>query len=352
MSLHGSLETFALTDVLALLSSTHKTGELRIVGDRSQGSVWVDAGQVVQTAVPPARSHVDALFELLRLPSGMFTFEQGLAAPEPGQPQALEPLVVEAEERLSEWRAIEAVVPSAAVAVRLQASVDGDVRMTPEQWRMLVAAVDGGTVSSVCERLELGEFDACRGVRDLVILGLVRVEAVAEPVKTSASASAAGPASASVKVKLVEAPAAPVAAEAEAGAADGVADGDPDPLAALAAVAAATAADGATPGPDGAEDDDLRAPTAAAEDDVPLPGQPLPAWALGDDGDDDQDGDRMAEPAAAAGESEQAGVGAASLHAMATAVAAGADPESLEMVEGDEPINRGLLLKFLSSVRS
>ena len=44
MSLEGTLETIALPDVLALLSVTAKTGELRIESGGGVGSVWFDAG--------------------------------------------------------------------------------------------------------------------------------------------------------------------------------------------------------------------------------------------------------------------------------------------------------------------
>ena len=36
MALQGNIETFALSDVLQLLSSTKKTGRLRLEGDRGR----------------------------------------------------------------------------------------------------------------------------------------------------------------------------------------------------------------------------------------------------------------------------------------------------------------------------
>jgi hypothetical protein len=338
VSLHGSLETFALPDVLALLSSTHKTGELRIVGDRSQGSVWVDRGGLVQTAVPRAVTHVDALFELLRLPEGMFTFEQDVAAPKPEAPIGLDDLVVEAQLRLEEWRAIEAVVPSTEAGVKLQADVDEDVTLTPEQWKVLVAAVDGGTVGSVAERLTLGEFDACRCVRDLVDLSVIRI--VEAPAKPKPSAKRERPAPAPV-AEPVEAVVESAPVEAVVAGTDEIDESVPTEVAAEALAAFAgddvatevsgpAAAGDALDQPAQADETDEADETVEADDDdqTPLPGQPLPAWALAGDGDDDD----------------------AAAQAARLAVS---DPAALEeLVEGEEPINRGLLLKFLSSVRS
>ena len=44
MALQGTIETFALPEVLRLLGSGAKTGRLRLSGDRGSGSVWIDGG--------------------------------------------------------------------------------------------------------------------------------------------------------------------------------------------------------------------------------------------------------------------------------------------------------------------
>ena len=57
MALQGTLDTFALPDVLRLLAATRKTGRLRITGDRGTGSAWVDAGAVQAVEAPHAPHH-------------------------------------------------------------------------------------------------------------------------------------------------------------------------------------------------------------------------------------------------------------------------------------------------------
>ena len=78
VALQGTLDTFALPDVLRLLAATKKTGRLRITGGRGTGSVWVSSGEVEAieaTHAPHASEAVDALFELLRFEEGAFTFD-------------------------------------------------------------------------------------------------------------------------------------------------------------------------------------------------------------------------------------------------------------------------------------
>src|SRR5688500_2536717 len=107
VSLHGTLETFALPDVMALLAATKKTGELRVVGGRIDGRVHLDGGRVIGAAVGRADSFVDAVFELLRLTSGKFSFDADRRPDQPADPVDIEPLLLEAQSRLTMWREIE-----------------------------------------------------------------------------------------------------------------------------------------------------------------------------------------------------------------------------------------------------
>ena len=193
MSLQGMLETIPLPDVLALLSATKKSGELRVTGSRGDGRLWLSDGAVVGADVPRAATPVDAVFELLRLTSGNFAFESGSTAPEPGAPIAVDVLLSEAQKRLGEWRAIEAVVPSMGCTVSLAPELEAEsVTISRRQWKDLVAVVTAGDVSGVARRLSVGEYEACRSVKDLADAGLVAVGAApkAAPVPPPAAAKA------------------------------------------------------------------------------------------------------------------------------------------------------------------
>ncbi|HUS62064.1 MAG TPA: DUF4388 domain-containing protein, partial [Acidimicrobiales bacterium] len=65
VALQGTLDTFALPDVLRLLAATRKTGRVHVTGPRGTGSVWVDAGAVGAIDAPNAphaTEPIDALF--------------------------------------------------------------------------------------------------------------------------------------------------------------------------------------------------------------------------------------------------------------------------------------------------
>ena len=62
MSLEGTLETIALPDVLALLSVTTKTGELRVESGEGGGSVWLDTGRVRQVTTSAGKKALSTLY--------------------------------------------------------------------------------------------------------------------------------------------------------------------------------------------------------------------------------------------------------------------------------------------------
>lgn len=180
MALQGTLETFALADVLRLLASTKKTGVLRIDGDRGNGSLSVVDGELVgasATGAPRAERPGEVLFELLRYGDGSFVFDSDIEVTSQGEHQEnVEEALADAEEQLREWREIEAVVPSPTRLVTLDPERgEEQITLTAPQWKAVVALGDGCTTEVLSERLGISELPASRVVRDLVELGAARI---------------------------------------------------------------------------------------------------------------------------------------------------------------------------------
>jgi hypothetical protein len=190
VALQGTLDTFALADVLRLLASTKKTGRLRVTGDRGSGSVWVSDGRVVGTelAVPgtPDDGPAFTIYALLRFSAGSFTFESGATTPKAGAAADVELLLGEAEMLLAEWRSIEAVIPSLESWISLRSELDSDVVVDAPRWRVIAAVAGGASAGTVAETLGGGEIEVLRSVKELVELGLVEV-GTAPPMATVAN---------------------------------------------------------------------------------------------------------------------------------------------------------------------
>ncbi len=183
MALSGTLDTFALPDVLRLLASTAKTGRLRVTGPGGSGSVWLDAGNVylaelVGDPITDSTS-TEVLFGLLRLETGSFTFEDETRTESDFSTEKMDVVLAAAESMLVEWREIESVVPSMDVWVGMCAELAGpDVMVDADRWRGIAAVGSGSAVVDVAHRLDLHEVEVCRLVKELIELGLVeRIEA-------------------------------------------------------------------------------------------------------------------------------------------------------------------------------
>ncbi len=193
MSLQGSLETFALPDVLVLLSSTKKDGELRVVGGRVDGRVWLEKGQIVHSVVGGRETDfVDALFELLRLSVGTFNFDAEAKAPARSEPQGVDLALADAQVRLGEWNDIARVVPHLDAVVDMAADLqDDEVTVTAKQWQLLRTVAGGRSVHDIMATLGASEFDTCKRVKELVDARLASIDVHAKPVRRPKAAPAA-----------------------------------------------------------------------------------------------------------------------------------------------------------------
>jgi hypothetical protein len=367
VALSGTLDTFALPDVLRLLASTAKTGRLHITGDRGSGSVWVADGELVATelasAVTQDPTNEEVVFGLLRFGTGSFTFDADAESPDAGEPGAMEPVLAAAEKMLVEWGEIEKVIPSLDLWVGLCPMLDGpDVVVDQRRWSAIAAIGSGMQVGAVAEAMMLSELDSCRLMKELLELGLV------EFADESAGVTA------------------PMRFEPEPVEQDAVDGADPhvfedatpgEPEALLHELDALD--DGpvfATDEDDGLEDDldetrpdvepSLAALSSTEEADEPLlsSGDPIDDLSTPDDGGGTEeifagapalaDADEKLDPAEMA--RQLANLSPKAAKAVAAAARATTDAErdaALAAVEAeDDTVNRGLLLKFLGSVDS
>jgi hypothetical protein len=191
VALQGTIDSFALADVLRLLANSSKTGRLVVNGERGSVSLWLATGDLVggqTSADPTAADIVDICFDVLRFESGSFIFEAGASCQNPQPPTPVGAVLEQAEAFLIEWRDIVSVVPSMLSWVSLaDALPHPEVVVDQACWTSIIAVGSGSTVSRIAEELRLGELPACRLVRALVHAGFVEV---GEPVESDEVADA------------------------------------------------------------------------------------------------------------------------------------------------------------------
>ncbi len=211
MSLKGSLQTVALPEVLDFLSGTGKTGELRVDGAGKEGVVWFEEGSIAGVRVQRGSNPVEAVFQLLRIEEGDFSFSSEESRPddvvgidrEQGQ---VAHVLGEAQDRLRQWSDIVSVVPTLNHRMTLSAHAPSDtVALDGSQWELIVAIGEGRSVGDVLSLRGLGEFEGCSALKGLVEAHLAEI---GEPVPVVEESP----------VTVVEEP--PVAVEEEAAVAE------------------------------------------------------------------------------------------------------------------------------------
>jgi hypothetical protein len=187
VALQGTIDSFALADVMRLLGSSSKTGRLIVNGDRGSANLWFDGGRLVgggSSTQPGDLELPEVVFDILRYTTGSFIFEADAACPDPLPGESVDEVIVVAEGALAEWSEIIQVVPSLESWLRLAPELQyPEVVVDQACWTAIVAVGGGCTVRQLGEQLRLGELPSCRLVRALVGAGFVEVaEApVAEP---------------------------------------------------------------------------------------------------------------------------------------------------------------------------
>lgn len=176
MALQGTLDSFALADVLRLLASTEKTGRLKVEGPRDGGSLWFVDGKVVsgETANGGDTSPAYALFDLQRLQVERFEFVTEESAPQPGEPSDVDAVIADADERMRYWLELTAVVPSLDLRVGLVDELPSDtIQIDRDRWRLLTVVAGGTSVRRVGEELGLDEFEVSASIKEMIEAGLL-----------------------------------------------------------------------------------------------------------------------------------------------------------------------------------
>ena len=182
MALQGTIDSFPLTDVLTLLSTSKKSGRLALDGDRGSAALWITDGEVIGGDMAGAASATAAslLFEMLRFGEASFVFDDAPAGVEPQQSVEATPLgdaMDQASALLAEWDDILAVVPSLAHRVVLVEELpEHSVTLDAASWSLVLAAASNPVVAVIGDALGLDEFGACSAAASLAERGLATIE--------------------------------------------------------------------------------------------------------------------------------------------------------------------------------
>ncbi|MGH8992577.1 MAG: DUF4388 domain-containing protein [Acidimicrobiia bacterium] len=190
MSLIGTVDTLALSDLFEVLARADKTGALHVRSQQGLGIVYFDAGKLsageaghrsgpVEDRPELVARLFEVCFELFRFEEASFEFEldgqPGWAAPDSVE---VAEVLAETARRMDEWARIRVLVPSLEARPRLvPGCATNGVKLDAAQWRV-VAGIDGRRrVTALIRVLDGSDFEICRHLAGLVESGLVALDA-------------------------------------------------------------------------------------------------------------------------------------------------------------------------------
>lgn len=224
-SLNATFEVLPLADLVLLLSANRSTGRLRVGGDQACDLWLVDgaftfaerpeeppigdtlvrqrvvtdadlvavAGADDQGAALAARPGVDGervraaahdrivetLFPLLLAPDATFDFYDHEAHPfGGGMGIGVQEALATARQRLEDWKAIAASIPSLAAVVTVSADLPpgiGEVHVPASDWPVLALCDGRRTIGDLVRDSGRNAYDVCIAVHRLASVGAVRV---------------------------------------------------------------------------------------------------------------------------------------------------------------------------------
>jgi hypothetical protein len=178
VALLGDLDTFPLDEVLRHLARTGKTGCIAIEGGPGEARLWLDQGMLIAVDVPWAHPGVDTaevVFELLRCPTGSFTFTTEASPSSRGHEDDADDVgaaLAGAYRLLDEWHELLTVVPSLDHQITLRSQLDtAEITLDTPTWATLVAVGSGKAIAQLAVTLDVSALESLRRARDLVVLG-------------------------------------------------------------------------------------------------------------------------------------------------------------------------------------
>lgn len=195
--LNGSLEPFALTDVLHLMSASKVSGRLDVRRSGRAASFMLQGGVVLGVApegggVLDEDGSIDLALEILDGSGGTFAVEPGPPGSGPVH-LGVDELLERVSARRGEWKEVSEAIGSLDRALRLASAIGSDVvTVSAEEWRLLAAVAAGRSAREVARTRGTKAYETACGLAALARKGLVESDPDAPPAAAPQAAPALG----------------------------------------------------------------------------------------------------------------------------------------------------------------
>lgn len=171
--LRGNLKQLSLLDILKMLSSGRRSGQLEITQAGKSGEIYLEIGNIVH-AVTGTQIGEKGLYTLLGWMEGDFTFSPDVPAPERSIDTTSDQLLLEAARQAEQWDDIKGIISSTDAVFNISPSGSANtVSLKPLEWQVLTQINGERSVIEIGEILGLHEFEVAKIIYSLTTAGLL-----------------------------------------------------------------------------------------------------------------------------------------------------------------------------------
>lgn len=175
MAFQGSLEELPLPDVIQLVAASGKTGKFSVSCRFGAGDIYLRDGEIVHSSVSELQGE-EAFYELATWEEGEFVFTPGEDAPEATIAKSNTNLLMQAAQRIDEWKVLVAKVPSTRmIPVFTDGSGTTSVSLSPSEWDVIRRIDEIRTVADIAGALKTSAFDVSKTLFGLITSGLIEL---------------------------------------------------------------------------------------------------------------------------------------------------------------------------------
>lgn len=180
MDLQGSIREFGLTDIVQFLSSSEKTGALRLTERSSgrQGFVFFDRGTMTHAELGPKEAE-EAVYSMMLWTDGQFLFEPEVTPEKSTVRQSNANILMEGARRKDEWAVLRRAIPDLGYVPEFvmpgEDNAGKQITLNTSEW-VVLSKVDGNrSLAEIAAAAGISEFHTCRLLYSLVNNGLIEL---------------------------------------------------------------------------------------------------------------------------------------------------------------------------------
>lgn len=180
MAFQGSLEELPLPDVIQLVAASGKTGKFSVSSRLGSGEIFLRDGQIAHSTAGPLEGE-EAFYELATWQEGEFKFTPGDEAPATSISKSNTNLLMQAAQRIDEWKVLVSKVPSTRV-IPCFAGDGGstNVSLSPSEWNVIRKIDEKRPIEEIARELGASAFEVSKTIFGLITSGLVELRQPAE----------------------------------------------------------------------------------------------------------------------------------------------------------------------------